>query len=850
MSIISRRAICRYVVVMSVLLGAAAANLAPTSAEADSWPSDPTDPRTPPTAAIDALPTAQIDGVAWQQLIVGTTVYVAGRFAKARPAGSAPGVDTVTRNNLLAYDLTTGALRTAFVPDLNAQALSLAASPDGSRIYVGGDFTKVNGVSRSRIAALDPTTGALLSTFNTRADGTVAAIAATATTVYLGGSFNAVGTVSRSRLAAVRASDGALLSWAPVAGTGSVKAMRLSPSADKLVVAGSFVTMNGSDRPGYGLAALDPQTGASLPWAVNNVVRDAGTQSAILSLGGDDTYVYGTGYVYGAGGNLEGAFAARWSDGAVRWVEDCHGDSYGVYAGPTAIYVAGHPHYCLNLGGYPEMAAGTAKRALAFSRAATGTLTADTRGYPSFTGQPSPTLQNFFPLLDQGSVSGQSQAAWAVAGSGDYVAYAGEFRNVNGAPQQGLVRFANRAAAPNRRGPQATGPDFTPTLASAGFGKVRVSWTANYDDDNSDLTYRVFRDGLSAPVATVTRSSTWWQRPALSVVEDDVAAGQHSYQVRAADPFGNAVTSPMATINATGAANRPPVASFTALVTGRKVTVDGTASTDPDGSVDGYAWSWGDGQSGTGATTSHSFVDDGSYRVSLTVTDDDGAQVSLTKTVVVGNGQGPVARDAFGRTLATGWGSADVGGAWTLNGSSALFSVAGGQGVLTVASAGSGPSAELAATSSVQADLTAKVTIDKRADAGGLYAGLVGRRVGAAEYRMRIKVAPDGAVTGNLSRLSGGTETLLSTQAITGLTYAAGDQLSMRFQVTGTSPTTLRARVWRTGSAEPANWAMTAGDSTAGLQSAGSVGLYVYVSGSATNGSWPFRFDDFVVQPL
>ena len=54
-----------------------------------------------------------------------------------------PAKNQTTRNNMLAYDLTTGALKTAFNPNLNGQALAVAASPDGSRIYVGGEFTSV-----------------------------------------------------------------------------------------------------------------------------------------------------------------------------------------------------------------------------------------------------------------------------------------------------------------------------------------------------------------------------------------------------------------------------------------------------------------------------------------------------------------------------------------------------------------------------------------------------------------------------------------------------------------------------------------------------------------------------------
>ena len=83
----------------------------------------------------DPLATAQIDGVAWTQLVVGNTVYVGGSFTNARPAGAAPGTQTVDRTYLMSYDLTTGAL-TSFAPTLNGEVRALAASPDGATLFV------------------------------------------------------------------------------------------------------------------------------------------------------------------------------------------------------------------------------------------------------------------------------------------------------------------------------------------------------------------------------------------------------------------------------------------------------------------------------------------------------------------------------------------------------------------------------------------------------------------------------------------------------------------------------------------------------------------------------------------
>ena len=158
----------------------------------------------------------QIDGVVWSQAVVGNTVYAGGRFNNARPAGAAPGTNLTPRGNLLAYDITTGNLVTSFAPNLNGQVLAVAASPDGSRIYVVGDFTTANGQARRRVAAYSTATGALITAFNPVGVSSQArAVVATNDTVYVGGGFQGAGRHSRRNLAAFRASDGALLNWNP-----------------------------------------------------------------------------------------------------------------------------------------------------------------------------------------------------------------------------------------------------------------------------------------------------------------------------------------------------------------------------------------------------------------------------------------------------------------------------------------------------------------------------------------------------------------------------------------------------------------------------------------------------------
>ena len=412
-------------------------------------------------------------------------------------------------------------------------------------------------MQRLRVAALDPVTGSLISSFAPRMNASVRAIAASAGTVWMGGAFTGVGTAAARRLAAVSAANGALLPWAPRRrqrqGQRPDPFSRRNPRSGRRRIHHAERLVPARLRARHGGRGH----GTNVPLQANDVVRDAGTDSAVLSLSSDGTSFYGTGYIFGTGGNLEGAFPANWSDGRIKWVEDCHGDSYGAFPTDTAVYVAGHPHYCGNLGGFPEVTPRAWHRAVSFSKAATGTLTADILGYPSFTGQPAPSLLNWFPDMDTGTASGQSQGPWAVTGNNTYVVMVGEFRNVNQQPQQGLARFARREAAPNLQGPRVTGAAFVPTLSSPGAGQVRVTWQANWDRDNSNLSYSVLRDGNPVPVHTVSAQSTFWQRPNLVFNDTGLAAGQHSYRIAVRDPLGNTVTGDSRSITVAGSTRRP-----------------------------------------------------------------------------------------------------------------------------------------------------------------------------------------------------------------------------------------------------------------------------------------------------
>ncbi|MBC7518503.1 MAG: delta-60 repeat domain-containing protein [Microbacteriaceae bacterium] len=499
---------------------------------------------TPATVSTDLLPTPQINGVVWSQAIVGDTVFVGGSFTNARPAGSAAGANTVPRSNLLSYSLSTGVLN-PFAPSLNGQVRAVGASPDGTRLYVGGEFSTVNGSTRSRIAAFDTASGALNTAFRPQANSRVSAVVASNSTVYFGGHFTSVSNFTRPYVAAARASDGGVLSFAPRLAGGTVWALALSPDAGKLVLGGSFTTLNGSNNPGYGLGAVNTATGANTQWSIAGLIRNGGVNAAITGLSSDQDSVYGTGYVFGSGGNFEGTFRANWSDGAVRWVEDCHGDTYSAVPAGGVVYSVGHPHFCGNVGSFPETNPRTFQRGLAWTKEARTTVARNTVGnYYNFGGNPAPGYLTWWPDINIGSFTGQNQGAWNVTANANYVVLGGEFTAINNKPQQGLIRYAIRSLAPNKDGPRLSGANYAVAVSSTTAGTARITWTANYDRDNRTLKYELIRNGnTAAPIYTVSAdSNVWFQRPQLGFSDIGLASGQnYSYRLRVTDPIGNLI---------------------------------------------------------------------------------------------------------------------------------------------------------------------------------------------------------------------------------------------------------------------------------------------------------------------
>jgi PKD repeat protein len=124
------------------------------------------------------------------------------------------------------------------------------------------------------------------------------------------------------------------------------------------------------------------------------------------------------------------------------------------------------------------------------------------------------------------------------------------------------------------------------------------------------------------------------------------ATGEYTVRVTVTDKDGGARSDEL--LATVGPPNQPPTADPGGPYSGSEggsVAFSGTGSSDPDGDTPlTYAWNYGDGTTGTGASPQHTYAQSGSYPVSLTTTDARGLAGSpVTTTAVIANAAPAVA---------------------------------------------------------------------------------------------------------------------------------------------------------------------------------------------------------------
>jgi PKD repeat protein len=168
--------------------------------------------------------------------------------------------------------------------------------------------------------------------------------------------------------------------------------------------------------------------------------------------------------------------------------------------------------------------------------------------------------------------------------------------------------------------------------------EVSFSSAGSTDSDGTIAGYEWdFSDGSAVstdadPIHTYTTAGTF--TATLTVTDDDGATDTATIDV-VVDPVPNVAPEAGASADVTSGIAPLPVA------------FSGASSIDSDGTIAGYEWDFGDGSPvATGVDVNHTFTAVGTFTVTLTVTDDDGAQDSTTLTIETVANQFPTASAA------------------------------------------------------------------------------------------------------------------------------------------------------------------------------------------------------------
>lgn len=435
-------------------------------------------------------------------------LYLGGSFTTVTDSAG-----THARSYLARVSATTGTWDGSFGPTLDAAAMTVEPSTDGASVYVGGDFTRVNGNGTySRVARLSSTTGLPDAAFvvgptNESARAPIRAMALSGSTLALGT------TGSGGACALVNASSGALL-WSKHS-NGDVTGVGFT--AGNVYCGGHFSgggSFDGVTRKK--LAAVEAATGVVTPWApqVNSAigVRTLDISPDALFIGGDFTVV-----------------------GPINQSHFGQFRAADAITPPTAVAqvnaVAGNGQVTLSWPS-PSTDGGSALLPYRVMRSQGG-------GAPTQVGESS--ARSF---TDTTVTNGQTYAYTVIARSGAGLAPA--------SPPVGATPVGGGVTAPGApTGLTATG--------DAGF--AQLSWVAPANDGGTPITaYRIYRrvaDGSSQLHATVAASPT-------SFVDTDVELGtRYYYSVRAVNSVGEGPASAEASATPNSGVPSPPVLSLT-----------------------------------------------------------------------------------------------------------------------------------------------------------------------------------------------------------------------------------------------------------------------------------------------
>ena len=315
-------------------------------------------------------------GAVYKFVQVGGTMYAGGSFSSVSTApGVSPG-GTFTRNNVVAFDPTSGVIR-SFAPNVGGEVWALAS--DGTSLYVGGTFATVNGVARRGVAKLDPVTGAVDTSFNANlSSGRVTDAAVVGGRLLVAGTFP-------GKLRALNLASGGNTGYINVGISGSVAdnagptevyRFGVNPAGTRLVGVGNFTAVGGQTRWRAFMLDLGATATVSTWWypPLQNMCQAASLPDYVkdvdFSPDGSWFATVSSGYVPQAGGigrDLCDATARFETNVAnpVRptWINYTGGDTlHSVAATDVAVYVQGHQRWLDNPQGRNSAGPGAVSR--------------------------------------------------------------------------------------------------------------------------------------------------------------------------------------------------------------------------------------------------------------------------------------------------------------------------------------------------------------------------------------------------------------------------------------------------------------------------------------------------------
>lgn len=473
------------------------------------------------------LPTWQANGEVYGLAGSNGLVVAGGTFTQISPPSGGSGT---TRNQaaLAVFNAETGSPAscqfTLAMAGGSPGVYAALASNDGNTVYIGGNFSSINGTTALRVAQIDPTACTVKPLRVASISSTVKALALSpdGSTLYFGGDFTSVGGQPRGHFAAVNATTGALLPWSVDAeGTagddpnqdpdGAIvvgRAIAVSPDGTKVAVGGHFFTVNGQNS--HGLGVVDATTGANLANYPDGFIPHTSVIHALVT----DGNAFYAGAQGTGGGVFDGSFKIDWTTLQQVWRDNCLGATQAILPYRGTLYEASHHHDCSSMNEFPD----------------------GKRYYFTANTEEDSTMLGWFPLANDGigeHIGPRALAAVAGKTTGKtYLWAGGEFTLINGHAQQGFTRF----------GPDdvSTPPTPLPTVQAMSTGNIQVRFRSVYDPDDSLITYNVYRNGGTTPVWTGTATSSWWKRPQVTFVDKNVTPGTvYSYRVSATDAANN-----------------------------------------------------------------------------------------------------------------------------------------------------------------------------------------------------------------------------------------------------------------------------------------------------------------------